>query len=531
MKKDKILLILVVAFSLLVTLYCQFPLLVNKFAINDDVRQEIFHYRQYQDGDLFKDDLIITDYLKKWNPVGLNIFYFLVSRVYDPVQFTKILPFFLCMFSAAYIFMIGKTLKNETAGLLASLIFVFLAWSRKEIEVFGTGNGEDFGILFCIMFIHYYLKKDFLKTSVTLLLLALFYPPLLIVCLLTYMFSFGIELLKGTKIKRSKVLILASTLFLIFVILEAEYGGNKIKMLTLEEMKNMQEFYPGGRKRIFYPSFYQRWTNIESGMAIDYPVKWLIIISFLLFLFYRKKALLNLPLPLWYFVFISFTMFIISNIFMFRLYGPSRYMRYPLPLFLIFFVAVNAADIINKIKSSRLKPVFLIGFIMFTVFYFFPEVKARYRIAPYPHLYGFLQTLPKDILIAGEPFLMDDIPTFANRKVLANDEVSQPYFADFYPMIKERIFSFFDAYYSDSYKKVCDFCRKYKVTHLVVNKKHFSRDYLARDFLYYNPFNGHIKNLIRNRAVFILPNIPAGEKIFEDGDIFVIKTKDICQVK
>lgn len=531
MKKDKILLILVVAFSLLVTLYCQFPLLVNKFAINDDVRQEIFHYRQYQDGDLFKDDLIITDYLKKWNPDGLNIFYFLVSRVYDPVQFTKILPFFLCMFSVVYIFMIGKTLKNETAGLLASLIFVFLAWSRKEIEVFGTGNGEDFGILFCIMFIHYYLKKDFLKTSVTLLLLALFYPPLLIICLLAYMLSFTLELLKGTKIKRSKVLILAATLFLIVFILEAKYGGNKIKMLTLEEMKNMQEFYPGGRKRIFYPSFYQRWTNIESGMAIDYPVKWLIIISFLLFLFYRKKALVNLPSSLWHFIFVSFAMFIIANIIMFRLYGPSRFMRYPLPLFLIFFVAVNASEMINKIKSTRIQSVFLLSFIMFAGLCFIPKLKARYIIAPYPNLYGFLQTLPKDILIAGEPFLMDDIPTFANRKVLANDEISQPYFADFYPMIKERIFSFFDAYYSDSYKKVCDFCRKYKVTHLVVNKEHFSQDYLAKDFLYYNPFNGHIKNLIRNRAIFILPNIPAGEKIFEDGDIFVIKTEDICQVK
>lgn len=530
-KKDKILLIAITAFSLLVTLYYQFPLLTNKFAIDDDVRQEIYHYERYRDKELFKDDPVITDYLEKWNPIGLDIFYFLVSRIYDPVQFTKILPFFLCMLSTIYIFMIGKTLKNETAGLLAGLMFVFHAWSREEMTAFNTGNGEDFGILFCIMFIHYFLRKDFLKTSVTLLLLALFYPPLLIICILTYMVSFGLELLKGARIKRGKLLILALTLFLVFVILGVKYGSGKIKMLTIKEMRNMQEFYPGGRKPLFFTSFYQRWANNESGMAVDYPVKWLVIISFLLLLFYRKKALAKLPFSLWLFISISFAMFIIANIVMFRLYGPSRFMRYPLPLFLIFFVAVNASDMIIKVKSTRRQTAFLLGLIMFTAFCFIPQLNRRYAIASYPNLYGFLQTLPKDILVAGEPFLMDDIPTFAKRKVLANDEVSQPYFAHFYPLIKERISDFFDAYYADSYEKICDFCRKYKVTHLVINKKHFSRDYLAREFLYFNPFNEQIKNLTRNRADFILPNIPAGKRIFEDGDIFVIKTEDICRAK
>jgi len=530
-KKDKILLFSIAIFSLLVTLYCQFPLLTNKFAINDDVRQEIYHYERYRDSELFKDDLTITGYLKNWNPEGLDFFYFLISKIYDPVKFTKILPFFLCMLSAVYIFMIGRTLKNEKAGLLAGIIFVFFAWTRKEITVFGTGNGEDFGILFCIMFMHYYLKKDFLKTSIILILLALFYPPLLIICLLTYLFSLILELARGARFKKGKLLILSITLLLILIVLGVKYGGGKIKMLTLQEMKNMEEFYPGGRKRIFYPSFYQRWANIESGMAIDYPVEWLIVISILLFLFYRKKALSNLPLSLWHFIFISFVMFAISNIVMFRLYGPSRYMRYPLPLFLILFVAVNLTDSISKIKSSRLKPVFLAGFIMFTAFYFFPEVKARYRIAPYPRLYGFLQSLPKDILVAGEPFLMDDIPTFAKRMVLVNDEISQPYFADFYPLVKARIFDFFDAYYSDSYEKICDFCKKYKVTHLVVDKRHLSKDYVMNHFVYYKPFEGYIRGLAERRRGFILADIPESKKIFSESNIFVIKAEDICREK
>jgi len=531
MKKNNSFLYLIAAFSLLVTLYCQFPLLTNKFAIDDDVRQEIYHYERYRDKDLFKDDLIVTDYLKKWNPIGLNSFYYLISKIYDPVQFTKILPFFLCLFSVIYMYLIGRTLRNGSAGLLSGLMFIFLAWSRKDFAAFSTGNGEDFGILFCIMFIYYFLKKDSLKTGISLVLLALFYPPLLIICLLTCIFCLVFEFSRSGIIKKKDLIILASVLFIVLVTLIIEYGDGKIKMLSLKEMRNMQEFYPWGRKPLFFASFYRRWTNAESGIALDYPVAWLAVVSFLLFLFRRKKALANLPCSLWYFIFISFIMFIIANIVMFRLYGPSRFLRYPLPLFLIFFVAVNISDIINSIKSVRRKSVFLLGFIFLTMLCFVPKLKARYRIAPYPSLYAFLQTLPKNALIAGEPFLMDDIPTFAKRKVLMDDEVSQPYFADFYPLIKERIFDFFGAYYSDSYEKVCDFCRKYEVTYLVVNKKHFSPDYLTGKFIYYNPFNGYIKNLIKDRPVLLLANIPEEKKIFTDADIFALKVEDICKEK
>ena len=81
--------------SISIVLYCQYPLLINKFAINDDVRQESYFYLQHQDPELFQGDFIV-DYYKKWWPWGMNIvimLYSIVGLFYDPIQFTKILPF------------------------------------------------------------------------------------------------------------------------------------------------------------------------------------------------------------------------------------------------------------------------------------------------------------------------------------------------------------------------------------------------------------------------------------------------------
>ena len=91
-RKENIFIIIALLFSFLITLYAQYPLLVNKYAINDDVRHAVYFYSRYQDKELFKNDYI-TNFYSQWSPWGLNIFYFIVSFFYDPVQFTKILPF------------------------------------------------------------------------------------------------------------------------------------------------------------------------------------------------------------------------------------------------------------------------------------------------------------------------------------------------------------------------------------------------------------------------------------------------------
>lgn len=525
-RREIILSVLVI--SLTVTLYCQYPLLINRYAINDDVRADIYHYLRYRDSELFKNDPITT-YYSKYNPLGLDIFYFFISLFCNPVYFTKILPFILCALSALYMYRLGKLFRSNITGFLASLVFIFFVWSRVKFEVFGTGNGEDFAVFFYIMFIYYFFKKDFLKTNIVLVLLSLFYPPLLILCLLIYFFMLIRDLLKDYKIEKKRLVSLIATFFLIFLVLYGKYLNGYIKMTTLKDMKNMEEFFPGGRKVVFHSTFYERWiSNEESGLAVDYPMKWIIFITLLIFLVLKKKALCSMPFFLWISTFASFVLFIISNIFMYSLYGPSRYVRHPLPIFLIFFITINMDEIVKRFKDKYGRLVFLSSLVLLTSIFFIPRLHARYIIGSYPSLYNFLKTLPKDILIAGHPTFMDNIPVFAERKVLVNEETSEPFHKVLYPIVKERTCDFFKAYYSNSFEEIRNFCRKYNVDYLIVNKEHFSKDYIIDGNFYLKPFNEYVENLTRNKdsVSFALMNISEDKKIFKEGDIFVIRTKD-----
>ncbi len=528
-KIENILLSLVLLISLLVTLYCQFPLLTNKYTINDDVRQEIYFYSQFRDKELFQGDLI-TGYFSKWNPWGLNIFYFMVSLFCDPIKFTKILPFFVCALSTLYMFRIGKLLKGNLVGFLAGLVFIFLAWSREFFEFFGTGGAGDFGVLFCIMFLYYFLKEDFWKTMLILVFQALFYPPVFLICLLTYLSSIIFGLPKSLKIERKKILFLIGISLVITLILCLKYANSQLELITLKEMKGMEEFYPGGRKPIFFPTVYQRWTNYESGLAIDYPLKWLLLVSFLMFLVLKKRVL-NIPSKLWHFISASFILFVIANILMYRLYGPARYIRFSLPIFLIIFIVFNINKLLETTKVRNIRLVFLLTFVLLTTICFVPKLQRYYITAPSPDLYNFLLTLPKDIFIAGHPTPMDNVPTFAKRKIFITEETSEPLYSNIYPILKERTYSFFKAYYSGSLEEIHDFCKSYNITHLIVYKSHFSQNYLTKGRFYLNPFNDYIKILTKNRSKFALMDISEEKKIFQEGDVFVVKAEDILTRK
>lgn len=524
-KKETILLVLLILVSFLVIFYCQYFLLTDRYAIHGDVRQTVYSYLQYQDPELFQGDVIANHY-RKWTPWGVSFVYFVVGLFFDPIQFTKVLPFFLCGFSVFLMYMLGKSLKNHIVGFLSGFMFIFVAWSREIFEFFGPGDATDFSIPFCLLFLYFFFKRDFLKAAISVVLLSVFYPPLLLICLLTYLCSLIFDFLKFHKTEKKKLLFFFGVVTISIAVLYIKYAQGPIKLIALKEMKEMAEFYPGGRNPIFFHSAIKRWTNYESGLAIDYPVKWLFSVSFVMLLLLRKK-ILKIPLLFWCFIISSIVLYMITYIFMYKLYAPSRYMRYSLPIFLILFTSLNINKFYETIKPKGKQLIFLLSFVLFIPFCFMPKLQRYSFTAPSPDLYRFLKTLPKSILVAGHPVLMDYVPAFAKRKVFINEETSLPYFLDFYPIIKERTYQFFKAYYSDNLADVYEFCKNYNITHFVVYKSHFSRGYLMKGQFYFNPFNEYINNLIKGKTIFALMDILDSKKIFEDNEVFVVRVEDI----
>lgn len=513
----------ILIFSFVVTLYCQYPLLVNKHAINDDVRNEIYEYSKYRDKELFQNDFI-TDFYLKWNKGGLNIFYFIVSLFYDPIQFTKILSFFLCMFSALYMFKLGRLLGGYIVGLLAGVLYVFAIWSSEQAVYVGTGGNENFGILLFIIFMYYFLKKDLWGTSIILILESLFYPPALLISWMTYLIFILYSVKKGTKIRKEAIFHLIGSSIVIFLILSLKYLGGRLSIYGLKDIISMPEFYPGGRKALFFPTIYEQLTNAETGFAIFYPVKFLFFISILVLIFLKKKAL-NIRKEFWCLILSSLILYITATIMLYRLWGPSRYVRFSLLIFLVIFVSLNVNRLIQKIPLKRMRLAALLSFFFFTTILFIPRLYSDYSIAPYPELYKFLEALPKNVFIAGYPTSMDFVPVYSKRKVLINEETSKPMYKDFYPIIKERTYDFFSAYYSDSPRVIYNFCKKYNISHIVVERSNFTEDFLAQKQIYLNPFNDYIKKITKNKHEFALLGVPKTEIVYEKGDVFVVEVK------
>ncbi len=129
-------------------------------------------------------------------------------------------------------------------------------------------------------------------------------------------------------------------------------------------------------------------------------------------------------------------------------------------------------------------------------------------------LLEYLSTLPKDVLIAGDPEIMSNIPLFSERRVLFSSEISY--------VGGTKVVDFFDAYYAESADRVLTFCQQYGVDYLVVDERRFSPDYLANGRFFYSPFNESIAQSVAARSNFILPQIPDSHKAFQSDPLFVI---------
>jgi len=129
-------------------------------------------------------------------------------------------------------------------------------------------------------------------------------------------------------------------------------------------------------------------------------------------------------------------------------------------------------------------------------------------------LLGFLETLPKDVLLAGTPHALDNVPLFAKRQVLFNrDLVSQDA-----NLMREAL----NAYYADDAQVVIDFCQAHGVDYLVVDWQVYSEECLATGKIFFEPYHQELLPQLVNRDTFVLAQVPDDSKVFQSGIFFVV---------
>jgi hypothetical protein len=139
------------------------------------------------------------------------------------------------------------------------------------------------------------------------------------------------------------------------------------------------------------------------------------------------------------------------------------------------------------------------------------DIKTTNPSDPERDIYEFVGTLPKDVMLAGDPEIMTNIPLFSKRSVL---------FRELHPRNSVAILDFFDAQYAESSGTVLDFCQRYDVSYLVLDTTDFNPDYLAKADFFYQPYNDKIVEMVAGRSNFVLPRL---RPVFASGPFVVIK--------
>jgi hypothetical protein len=126
----------------------------------------------------------------------------------------------------------------------------------------------------------------------------------------------------------------------------------------------------------------------------------------------------------------------------------------------------------------------------------------------------FVETLPKDALLAGTPCALDNVPLFAKREILFSCEQMS---AD-----AELMHEALGAYYAPDGQTVAGFCDARGVDYLVIDRKTYSEEYIAAGKVFFDPFNQELTLRTAGQNTYAVLQVSEDRKLFQSGDLFVI---------
>lgn len=512
----------------------------NKYLINEDARQVVYWAYQIRDNGLFKNDLL-TAYAKDYQPWGYYLLYSLIARLIDPMVGTKLLAIIIYSLSAVYIFKLLKYLTNYYGGLLFSTIYFTSYIPTAALP-------REFGYLFLIIFSFYLINKQYSKTALALIILALFYPMVCILCLVTFLLSF--IRIKGLKFYFDKSIVKIN--FFIIAILGCalilggkyllSYNPNIGSTITRKQMLTEYSSYsdegrfsvlptPSITRELINYIYYSYLFSLDYDHLLPAPLKTIspkfVFFVILIFLFIAYKALL-LPKEILALFFAGLLTYKIADIFIFKLFLPIRYLSNSIPLVCFLIFSILIFRLLNILKNIYIRKsiYLLLVFVLLIKFFYNFEVLKKTSFTDYSsqkEVFEYIHTLPKDVLIAGAPKdIINSVPTLSQRKAFLTYELSHAVYDNYWKTIKKRTLDFYNAYYSENPQDIYNFLQKYNIDYLIVNNIHFTKDYIMGRHYYIEPFNTYIKNLITRRQNFVLANIPDNNKLFIEDNIFVI---------
>jgi len=483
--------------SLGLAVFVEHRVFIDSYAINDDVRNQIYGMAKYLDPSYFANDYIAAYFTQSSmiSPI-VGFIYKSFSFFADPKLLTQYLPFILIMATTYFLFKASEIHAGPRYAFWISFTFNLYIWTMKYMA---GGLARAFFYLLFFMFFYFLAKKAWKSLVVCFALQALIYPTACFLSLITLVVEKIRTSLRGKAeaIQKNSQdakldchappgLAMTASFLVSAIILYIRYIYFKVPgfgpMTTFDQAITMPEFYLDGRACVFVVpfSFYQDGISLEliaNGFIKFWDCSYiliLIIAALVLFYFISRKffnvskTTITSPNYLWSSAIASLSLFIIAYLNLFYLYLPHRYIAYTLPLVPIYLIG----SLLFKLESDCSKRpaiTWVVAIVMVLTIAPLWREDLIHLTKGERKLHHFLETTPKQSMIAAPLKLASNIPAFAYRSVIASSETNIPFHQTYHKEVKTRVDNLAQLYATTDINYIRDFVQKYSIDYIVVD--------------------------------------------------------------
>lgn len=549
---------LALAFSALVFACAHWEGFINPYAINDDVRQQVYWMQRFLDPELYPKDLL-NEYARAYVPDGVEGMYRAVAgfagadwdftppaasgtSFLNPIRFSNILTGLLFLAQCLLLFAIGRIIGGRShAWALASMGWLMPFF----LDNISGGLARAFASPLLAWFVLSCLKSSRADEYLSRFAQAFFIPYIFLPCAAA---SFGEKFLASCRRwTKDESFSLFGLLAVWGIPLGAAYH-NAIKpqqggfgpLVWLSETAGRPEFGPDGRLDlaplpnpfldfVYFP-FERIGLFLEFGLipgivslAVLAPIVWYGGRA----IDWRAFAAKLKPLAWTGAAFLVF--YIAARLMAFKLFVPDRYVQYPLNL---FYAILLSACLAAAVKRAGLGRAACVAFIILAAVLGAMRLKnvALYDYSADAPLCAAVEAAtPKNAMLAGHPALMDNVMTFGRRNAYAAFELAHPWSRGYWEQLRPRLDAFFETYYAADKERVARFARETNVDFLLVDEAHFTPEFIAKR-PFFEPFGRAIKEMAEGRqGSFAVLDGKAFERIALRPGAFLIDLRPFRQ--
>ncbi|MGD1860727.1 MAG: hypothetical protein ACFB0E_12245 [Leptolyngbyaceae cyanobacterium] len=488
------------------------------YVVQDDARQHVFWMQRFTDPDIFPNDLI-ANYFQGVAPPGYAAFYQLGAILgISPFFLSKILPFFLSLITVGFVYEISWTLLPiPLASFIASVSFGQSIWCSSE---HASATPRAFLYPLLLAFIYFLMRQKYVWTLASLILQALFYPQISLVCLGTLavrLLDWKSRRISWSKERKNYVIFVISFCIIAGILLYAQGQSNFGPIISRSAALSMPEFQPNGRNGFFYDGFYF-WLYSRGGLLHPRGFTPALLVAgtlspMLLWLPINRAWRSQIRPQIWVLLQLlvaAFALFLLAHQVLFRLHLPSRYSSHAIRAVLgitcglgwVIFLN-NLAELLSKnwriegvqikINSARLafkKTLIFSICSAITVFFLlaypalffdqFPRV-GYYDFSNNAELFEFYAAQPKDVTIASLSPSAANIPMFSSRTVLVSPEHALAYHTGFYGEFSQRVEDLIAAQFTDDPALLSEVISSYAIDSWLIDNWAFQPAYIQTD--------------------------------------------------